>query len=234
MKNWVLVLQKSDLTQLGKIRCWLGMQIAQNGQELWLRCPMRKAELDEALRRLPALYTYREDAQGLLFQAGRSTPSSRLPLLNWVPLTEYLPVELPVAALPAHLPTPHLLQLLPTAEVQDSVALKISLEQWQLYAETAPAIRMECLRFALSGAGEVLVMGEPLPPIPGQEYWLQESILLPAGYDFEWAIVAQLLQMRENSEGKYYLVFNHEGNWQKIEKQYFVPATRAGIRLSKY
>lgn len=232
MKNWVLVLQKSDLPQLGKIRCWQGMQAAKQNAELWLRCPMLEVELDEALRCLPALYTYREDAQGLLFREGQATPSARLPQLNWMPLMEFLPVELPTAALPAMLPAPYPVELVPTTEAQPGVALKIKLEQWQQYAETAPAIRLDCLRFAFSEADEVLVMGEPLPPIPGEEFWQRESILLPAGYDFEWPIIGELLEMRENAEGKSYLVFNRDGNWGKIEKRYFIPATRAGIRLS--
>lgn len=232
MKNWVMVLQKSDLGQLGKIRCWPGMKAAEYEGKLWLRCLMLEAELDEVLRCLPALYTYREDAQGLLFREGQATPSARLPQLNWMPLTAFIPVEMPTAALPARPPASYPVELMPTAEAQHGVALKISLEQWQQYAEAAPAIRLEGLRFALSEAGEVLVMGEPLPPISGEEFWQRESILLPGGYDFEWPIVGQLMEMRENAEGKNYLVFDREGNWGKIEKRYFVPATRAGIRLS--
>lgn len=233
MKNWVLVLQGPDLSKVGKIRCWPGMQAAELKGQLWLRCPMQQAELEGALRCLPALYTYREDEQGLLFREGQLTPSTHLPKLNWTPLTEYIPVELPTAALPAMAPNKYAVKLIPLATAQNGVGLKITLEKWQQYAETTPAIRLECLHFALSEMGEVMLLGEPLPPIPGEEFWQRGSVLLPAGYDLEWPIVAELLNARENGEGLYYLVFDREGNWEKIGKECFVPATRAGIRLSK-
>lgn len=233
MKNWVLVLQGSDLPKIGKIRCWLGMQAAELEGQLWLRCPMQQAELEEALRCLPLLFTYREDEQGLLFREGQLTPSARLPQLNWTPLTEYISVELPTAALPAMAPNKYTVKLTPLATAQNGVGLKTTLEQWQQYAETAPAIRLECLHFALSEIGEVMILGEPLPPISGEEFWQRGSVLLPAGYDLEWPIVAELLAIRENTAGQYYLVFDQKGNWEKIEKECFVPATRAGIRASK-
>ena len=127
----------------------------------------------------------------------------------------------------------YILQLLPSTEYHPGVALKVKLADWQVYAETAPEIRLSALRFALSAAGDVLVMGEPLPPLPGIEYWLRDSILLPAAYDLEWPLVAGLFNQRENSKGSYFLLFEKDGNWQKIEKRCFVPASRAGIRQSK-
>ena len=147
-------------------------------------------------------------------------------------MKQVIPVELPGSALPAQLTQQYVLKLLHSVEYHPGAALKVKLADWQAYAETAPEIRLAALRFALSAAGDVLVMGEPLPPLPGVEYWLRDSILLPAAYDLEWPLVAQLFNQRENSKGGYFFLFEKEGNWQKIEKRCFVPATRAGIRRS--
>ena len=233
MENWVMVFKKSDLSHLATVRCWPGLYAAETESEVWLRCPMLHADMDQALRALPAMYSYQQDAQGLLFPLSGSTPVSKLPALEWLPMKQFIPVELPGAALPAQLTQQYTLHLLPSAEYHPGAALKVKLADWQAYAETAPEIRLSPLHFALSATGDVLVMGEPLPPLPGVEYWLRDSILFPAAYDLEWPLVAQLFNQRENGKGDYFLLFEKAGNWQKIKKQCFVPATRAGIRQSR-
>lgn len=233
MENWVLVFKKSDLPHLAVVRCRPGLCAAETETEVWLRCPMLHADLDQALRALPALHTYRQDSQGLLFPLGGSTPVAKLPALDWVPMKQFIPVELPGAALPAQLTQHYALQLFPSAAYHPGAALKIKLTDWQTYADTAPEIRLAALSFALSAAGDVLVMGEPLPPLPGEEYWLRDSILLPAAYDLEWPLLAQLFNQQENSNGANFLLFEKNGGWQKIEKRCFVPASRAGIRQSR-
>lgn len=233
MENWILIFQKSDLPHLAAVRCWPGMNAAETEDEVWLRSPMLHADLDQALRALPAMHSYRQDAKGLLFPLGGSTPVAMLPELEWLPIKQFIPIELPGSALPAHLTQQYALQLFPSTEYHPGAALKVKLEDWQLYAETAPEIRLSALHFALSAAGDVLVMGEPLPPLPGVEYWLRDSILLPAAYDVEWPLLAALFNQRENGMGTCFLLFEKDGNWQKIEKRCFVPATRGGIRQSR-
>ena len=233
MENWVLVFKKSDLPHLAAVRCWPGMYAAETETEVWLRCPMLHADLGQPLRALPAMHSYRQDAQGLLFPLGGSTPVAKLPAMDWLLMKEFIPIELPGAALPAQLTQQYALHLLPATEYHPGAALKVKLADWQAYAETTPEIRLTALRFALSAAGDVLVMGEPLPPLPGVEYWLRDSILLPAAYDLEWPLLAGLFNQRENSKGAYFILFEKDGNWQKIEKRCFVLASRAGIRTSK-
>lgn len=233
MENWVLTFKKSDLPHLATVRCWSGMYAAETKTEVWLRCPMLHADMDQVLRALPAMYTYRQDARGLLFPLGGSTPVAKMPELDWLPMKQFIPVELPGAALPAQLTQQYISKLLPSVEYYPGATLKVKLADWQAYAETAPEIRLSALHFALSASGNVLVMGEPLPPLPGVEYWLRDSLLLPAAYDLEWPLLARLFNQRENSKGDYFLLFEKDGNWQKIEKRCFVPASRAGIRRSK-
>lgn len=232
MKNWVLVFKKSDLSALGSVRCWPDMQAAETETEIWLRCPIQQTNLGEPLRRLPALYTYRENKAGLLFPVQGITPISTLPALGWVNIREFIPLEMPTAALPAQMDQTYTLKLVPSSTYRPGAALRMNLSDWQHYAETAPDIRLQQLHFALAASGQVLVIGLPLPSVPGEEYWQREQLLLPSGYDLELPITATLIAMRENVAGAKFL-FEKNGDWQKIEHNSFVPATRLGIRLSK-
>ena len=175
---------------------------------LWLRGGLAATNpLPLPIRQLPASAAYVADAQGRLFPRGSRTPTGRLPALNWQPLAEFLPLEMPTAALPGELPTPVPVQLVPTRQPRPGAALLATLAAWVAYAETAPAVRLAPLRFAASGRGQVLLLGAPLPPLPGQEYWQTESLLLPAGYELALPLMARLLTDKLQLAGRSLLLF---------------------------
>lgn len=227
-----MVLNARDVSLLGNFRSMSNLSVANHGTEVWLRYPSVNVELKKQLSRLPAMFTYLENEDGLLFLKDSSTPIKKMPVLTWQPIENFIPIELPIAALPASKAPTYHLKIVPSSSYQAGSLLRLSLDVWKQYAETAPAIRLESLRFALSEDGEVLVMGVPLPALPGEEYWLQGKILLPSGYDFEWPIIATLFAEKENLDNKALILMDKNSTWQKIELQNFVKATRMGIRRS--
>jgi hypothetical protein len=104
---------------------------------------------------------------------------------------------------------------------------------WKKYAETAPASRLDHLQFAVSEHNNVLIIGNPLPAIPGKQYWIKDEILLPAGYDFEIKFVSAFIRDRNNGEGETYTLFDPDGNWKQISRSLLVPAKRSAVRLTK-
>jgi hypothetical protein len=78
----------------------------------------------------------------------------------------------------------------------------------------------------------VLVLGTPLPPLASQEYWQQGSLLLPAGFDFEAALLGPLLAQRLNTEADALLLFASDGSWERVPLAHLVPATRSAVRLT--
>jgi hypothetical protein len=108
-----------------------------------------------------------------------------------------------------------------------------SLSVWQQYAATAPEVRLLGLRFAASANDQVLVLGTPLPPVPGKEYWSTHDLLLPAGFDFELPLAAGLLAAKLNPCNDAVLRFGTDGSWEKIPKEALVPASRSAARLTR-
>jgi hypothetical protein len=104
---------------------------------------------------------------------------------------------------------------------------------WQQYAATAPEVRLLGLRFAASANDQVLVLGTPLPPVPGKEYWSTHDLLLPAGFDFELPLAAGLLAAKLNPRNDAVLRFGPDGSWEKIPKEALVPASRSAARLTR-
>ncbi|MBO0358102.1 hypothetical protein J0X19_09120 [Hymenobacter sp. BT186] len=228
----LLVLTEQDGHTLGTVRTQPGLRVAQTAGQIWLRGLPATGELALVLRQLPAVSGYSLNAQNQLFPSGSQTPTGLLPEVTWQPILDFVPLEIPVAALPGQLPTPHHWQLIAATYAPAGSALLTTLPAWKAYADTAPEIRLQQLRFAVSATNEVVVLGTPLPPIPGRELWLCESLLLPAGLDFETPLLALLLARKLNPHNDALLLFSPTGEWERVERRFLLPASRSAVRLT--
>ena len=231
MSERLLVLPPPNAAALATVRDVPGLRAAQDADgQTWLRGLPATGELPLKIRHLPASANYRLDAENRLFPAGKQTPTSRLPTLSWQPLTEFIPLEIPTAALPGEAPPPYRLRLVPAARPQPSAALLTTWAAWQAYAERAPEVRLHRLRFAASGEGQALLVGAPLPPLPGHEYWQRGPLLLPAGLDVETPLLAELFVAKIQPPTHGLVLFTEPGDWSILPSDYLVPATRSAVR----
>jgi hypothetical protein len=233
MSELIIVLSHTDKTVLGSVRCLPGLQAAEDDGFIWVRGIEAVEKIDLRIRQLPGLHTYTLDAEGNLFPPGALTPIGKLKPLKWVPLAEYITVKLPVSALPGKIGQQHMLRLIPSGRSQEGNALLTELSIWKAYAETAPLVRLQQNRFAVSENNKVLITGIPLPALPGKEYVLQDTLLLPCGFEFDPPAISELVFTRLDPSKESLLLFHTDGTWEKIPVTGFVPATRSAVRLTK-
>jgi hypothetical protein len=230
-KVLAIELKYSDL--FAALRSLPGLRVATEDNVIWLRGITTGNDSDKLTRSLPVLYTYTLGQDSLLFPVGKRTPTKKLPELNWLPIRQFIPVTLPVSALPGKLNTSIPVTLKRSGKVRENFALKVKLAEWKVYAETAPQTRLNQLHFAVSAKGEVLVYGQPLPNLPGEAYWRLESMLLPAGFDFDPPVIAKLIASKHESGQEIFMLFEPGGHWQEIPISVFKPAKRSAIRLTR-
>ncbi|NVO33093.1 hypothetical protein [Hymenobacter lapidiphilus] len=233
MSGRVLVLTTADRETLGSVRHLPGLQAAETGGQLWVGGLPTTGELPMPVRGLAAVAIYGLDTEGRLFASGQRTPTARLPAgLVWQPIRAFLPLELPTAAMPAQHPSSYRVRLCPSARAEAAAGLLTTLAAWHAYAETAPEIRLRCLHFAVADDARVLLLGTPLPPLPGQELWLSEGLLLPAGFDFEAPLLAPLLRQKLESAPDDMLLFAADSSWERVPNAAVLPVTRSAVRLT--
>ncbi|MBO3269469.1 hypothetical protein F1C16_06025 [Hymenobacter sp. NBH84] len=232
MTEHVLVLAATDCAALGAVRAVPDLRAAGADGRVWLRGLPAAAPLPLVVRTLPIVAAYTLDVAGRLFPVGRTTPVGTLPALAWQPIQEFAPLAVSSAALPAQAPPRYSVQLVPSDRAAASAALLTSWASWHAYAETAPEIRLRALRFAVSAEQLVLVLGTPLPPLPGQEYWQQQNLLLPAGFDLEASLLAPLLIRQLTPENDAFVLFAPDGSWERVLTVHLLPVTRSAVRLT--
>jgi hypothetical protein len=232
-KEMIMVLSQADKAALGTVRCLPGLQAAEDEGCIWVRGIPLPEKIDLRIRQLPGLHTYLLDADNYLFPPGGLTPVGKLKPLNWVALSQYVTIELPVSALPGTITQQHAIRLVPSGRSQPGNALLTDLDTWKTYGEQAPLIRLQQTQFAVSATNKVLVIGSPLPALPGKEYVLHDTLLLPCGYEFDPPAISNLVITRLDPSKGSLLLFDIDGRWEKVPKESFVRSTRSAIRFTK-
>ncbi len=232
MKEIVLVVLEKDKDALGDVRCFPGLRVAVAGDRIWIRGIPASENIDLKIRQLPAVITYFLDHDDRLFPCDRVTPTEKLPQAIWIPLQEFITVHLPVSNMPGEINQKAYARLATSGNLQTGNALLTTLTQWKKFAETAAEIRLEKIRFAVSENDDVLLLGNPLPPVSGKEYYLRDLNLLPCGYDFDPQVISSLLSKKLNPYQDALLLFAPDGSWEKIPVKNFMTGKRSAVRLT--
>jgi hypothetical protein len=233
MSEFILKIDKSNRNSLGVVRCRKSLMVAELDQYILLRGTTDSIDLENQLQMLPVLQRFTLDKDGNMFLQNAVTPVETLPELSWQTPETFIPVELPASAMPGIIESTLNIRLAATDKIRQTMALITQLDTWKKYAETAPAVRLDRNRFAVSGNNEVMIMGEPLPSLPGREYWSENDIFLPAGYEFEFPLVTGFLRQKLGVAKGDIILFDEAGQWQRIERNFFVEAKRSAIRLTE-
>lgn len=227
----ILVFSEKNADALGSVRTLPDAQAARHEGCIWLWLKQRENELPLTVRQLPAEQTYKLREDRLLFPVGQRTPVGHLPHLNWQPLTQFLPLELPASALPGEVKTRVFgFRMAPSERAERSIALLTDWPAWAHWADDAPEARLHQLRFAVSSRQQVFILGDMLPPLPGREYWNRELLLLPAGYDLQFPVLAVLAKQRLAPENDTVILLDPDGDWEPIPISQFKPAQRSAVR----
>lgn len=231
MQRWTVSIQVDQLSSLGHLRAIPSLQVAVHGSELWLRSQQPEMEMPEMVKGLPLLRYGRLDEQNNFFDRAAITPSLQLPILNWQLLTQFLALEWPVSAMPAQIKEGISMQLIRSEDTQAPIALLTTLPHWKEFGEHAAEVRLRSLQFAMSGNGQVLITGLPLPSIPGREYWNDQGLWLPAGFVFASKVSADLFRAKWLMND-HIILWQENDSWSDLPLSFFKPVSRSAIRLS--
>ena len=251
--HWVLVLNKDDAHSLAGLRTSARLVCLFDGDLLWLRGELENA-LAETLR-FPAIERYTLDREGNLTPLGKKVPTRSTPRGDWIPMNAALDFLAPHIETPEPSAKRSELRMGRTSEMHEAAGVVCQWEDWSNLATTGPSIRLKQWRFATTAMGPALVMGTPIPSLPGIRVARMGSILCPLGWEWrpklppkdlecilrlakdELALLMVGDEMDEGERGLNPHIGENEANeqafqWERIYENDFVPASRSSVRAT--
>jgi hypothetical protein len=89
------------------------------------------------------------------------------------------------------------------------------------------------LRFAAAEHREVLVLGNPLPALPGRHYAGKDGILVPCGFSWTPRVEAGVLRQLFDLKAGDFVVLGEDNTHQVMHSEQFVPASRSAARVTR-
>ncbi|MBF7090778.1 hypothetical protein IUY40_04380 [Flavobacterium sp. ALJ2] len=229
---YFLEIKKEHNHFLGSIRHWDNLKVAFETDTIWIK-DFSLEQIDAAeIQQIPYKTIY-ELKDNLLFEKGKLLPSRKLPSgLLWTPILRALPVSLPkfnhnFFGIDQKLK----IVLKPSEDIKEAFALLVDYDELKLYIESAPKYRLEPLQWVVIDKS-ALIIGNPLLPIQGSTYWVDNNFLIPTGYNFEWFALTKTLQEKLNPSEENIILWNTDNSYSIIPKTHIKQLSISSFRLT--
>jgi hypothetical protein len=230
--TWAASIPRSAAAGLGPLRFLAGAEACFADELIWLR-GNELSDADELrVRQLPGAERFQVNEAQELIPPGALLPVGKLPAGDWQKLISFIVPELPPPRIVAGSLPRLSLTLVRDAEQRDVAALLTSFERWREYALQAPQVRLSPLQFAASSAGNVLIVGTPLPPISGTFFTEASGIYVAAGWHWSPAVSAAVVRRALQLQPDDLALWHATGHWELICRTDFVAARRAAVRAT--
>jgi hypothetical protein len=229
--SWALRIDASRAGGAAALRLKTGIEACEDGADVWLRGPDGGEELALELRRLPGADRYEVLPGGALRAPGKRVPAGRMPEGPWVAAAAWALAAPQAGSLPAELTQRVKPRLERSGAERAANLLRVPLAAFSSWAQAASNARLRPLAFAAS-AGEVLVRGEPLPPLAGTPYAEEGGIAVPCGWALLPAAGAAAWRERLALADGDLALFNPDGSFERVPAAAFVRASRSAARAT--
>lgn len=230
--RYYLAIAATHKDHLARIRHWPNLKVAFDDAKLWVR-DFDYAQIHSVeVKSIPFKDLFYEQGNKLFFLNSR-LPERLAPALLWTPIDRALPVSLPSFN---HnyfgLHDTIEIRFVPSDAEADTAAMLVTLDVLGRYLQTAPAVRLQKIRWVVFNNTHALLLGKPPLPVPGETFWQRKDFLIPTGHDFELFVLADALQKKTNPGRDHWVVWQTNGTYVRIAKESVMPLSRSSYRLT--
>ena len=228
--DYLLALEDVYKNHLSAIRHWNNIKVATEGETVWVK-NIDFAQLNAVeIQSIPCKRIFYE-RNGKLFPINSQLPYRTVPSLLWTPIERAIPVSLPSFN---HnffgLHEKITIKLVPAQVEVRAQAMIADLNALLQYVDSAPAIRLKSISWAILNNDKALLMGIPLLPIDGTVFWRRGEALIPAGYDLNFHSLSESIMQQLCPENDSWLVWNTDATYFLIDKDDLQPLSRSSVR----
>ena len=229
--SWAANLDESQSEQLAMLRLQPGVEAGAADGTYWLRGPTSEAVL-QRIQMIPRVRLFHLESANTLRPWNRHLAAGQLPNIHFQPISEMVQPVLPNAGWPmvgiSRIP----LSLVRSSQMLAASVLITSKKVWTDYAVSAPVIRLRRWMFAVSDDHRVIIRGEPIPPLVGQQCRETNGVAIPVGWECSPALEGSMLSAVVEAEPGGLVLLSTDGTLETVSQAAFVRATRSAVRRS--
>lgn len=227
---YYLVIHKNDYHLLSAIRHWSTIKLAYDNDEIWIK-DFDYAQINSTeIKSIPQKTIY-YSKEGKLYLINSLLPEKNVPSLLWTAINRAISVTLPKYNFNYFgIQEKIEISLIPSSQEVDATVSLVSLKNIHEYLKTAPQIRLTNKTWVLINSQFALIMGTPLLPISGNDYWEFNEFLIPAGYQFNFPILSKELANTIIDSDNSIILWSTENEYQLIPQSNFRPLSLSSFR----
>ena len=227
---YFLETHQDNLPDLATIRHWSNLKMAYDATSIWVKDFDYAQVHSVTIKSIPFKKLY-EGRDSKLFPLGSLLPVGSIPNVLWTAIDRAIPITLPAVnhnffGIDEQIE----INLVPTEQEHPIYGICTTLDQLASYIETAPSIRLKNLNWVVLSSDAVLIVGEPLLPISGAAVWKQNNHLLPAGYNFEFPLLAEMIYASFNLSNPSLILWNESNLSQIVPLSTIRPLSVSSVR----
>ena len=203
------------------LRRWPNLKMATTHGMIWLR-GLSEADIESvSVLSIPLINRYYLEG-AYLYPVGKSLPALVAPSLLWTDLKRGLQIKLPKENFNYFgVAQTHRISLIPSKVQRATTASIINLALLGAYLHTAPRVRVASLQWTVLDGERAMIVGSPLLPIQGQDYYHQACFLIPTGYKLRYERMASIYQAALGDGHEYWYILSESSDLSKLRKADF-------------
>lgn len=231
---WAACVAADQLLGLRRLRRQPGVQILEADGAVWIRGDLLDEQGERLLRMLAPSRRFEVTAGEQLIPHGSRVPAGKLPQGRWVDVADWMPLSLAQpAGLPASIPALVQIRCIRCDHLRPASVLLTRFDSWFEYGTAASRCRLGRWSFAVDADGRALVRGEPVPPIPGTMFVEEHGVAVQAGWRWDPPVSASVVRQVMGLAARDLALLHCNGEWERIEEDQFVRATRSALRNTR-
>ncbi|RYE13080.1 MAG: hypothetical protein EOP45_21780 [Sphingobacteriaceae bacterium] len=203
--SYYLSLSGERRDALGALRHLKNLKIAFEGNQIWIKDLSFEQVNSVEVRSIPGKRIYYADS-GKLFLKDSYLPDRVVPALLWTPIERGLPIKLPVFN---HnylgIKEKVSIKIITSDKERPAAAMIIPLSNLKDYINTAPAVRLINLSWAIIDQKTAFLLGKPLLPLQADVHWMNEDFIIPVGCDFDLYVLTETVNTLLNPDGLFWV-----------------------------
>jgi hypothetical protein len=203
--NYYLSMPSQHRELLFQIRKWNNLKILEDNNTIWVKDFTYEQINSIEVKSLPHKKMFYEN-QNQLYLLESLLPDCNLPDGLWTNIDWVLKIELPSQNFNYFEKEEKLdIRLKPSFEEKEESALLVNLNDFILELPYISSARLLPLKWSIIGE-YAFIIGQPILPLKGQSYWIDEGLCLPSGYDVQHISIKNIIKnVRSKSSYDYFL-----------------------------